>query len=328
MLHEVSLPVRYIGVVTMKQNVLEVSGLTKQFGGFTAVNNISFSVKEGEIVGLLGPNGAGKTTTIQMLLSLTKSTSGSILFFGQNLDHQRGQILKRINFVSAYSEMQTRVTVRENLETFSGLYEVSNWKQKAETLANTLGIAHKLDSLYWHLSSGEKARVNLVKAFINDPELILMDEPTASLDPEVVNVVIDLVIHMRKNKNVAILYTSHNMGEVSRICDKVIFLHHGKIIATDTPLGLSRRVGTTTLRLTFDGDSRPVEEYLHENDHAIELVNPHVVEIHLAEKLVPKVLLGLGKIHVWITDIEVEKPDLEDVFLAVAKGGAHALGAD
>jgi ABC-2 type transport system ATP-binding protein len=312
----------------MMSNVLEVSGLTKQFGGFTAVNNISFTIKEGEIMGLLGPNGAGKTTTIQMLLALTKSTRGTIKFFGEDIDHHREDILKRINFVSAYSEMQNRVTVRENLQIFSGLYEVSDWRRKADVLASTLGIAEKMDTLYWRLSSGEKARVNLVKAFINDPELILMDEPTASLDPEVVNTVIDLVADMRKRKQVAILYTSHNMGEVSRLCDQVIFLYHGKIIATDTPLGLSRRVGTTTLRLTFDGDIKPVSEYARENKYTHEFVNPHVVEIHLEEKLVPKVLFGLGKIHVWITDIEVEKPDLEDVFLAVAKGGPSALATD
>jgi ABC-2 type transport system ATP-binding protein len=312
----------------MTNNVLEVSGLTKTFGGFTAVNNISFSVGEGEIVGLLGPNGAGKTTTIQMLLALTKSTHGTITFFGHDIDNHREDILKRINFVSAYSEMQNRVTVRENLQIFSGLYEVPIWQKKAITLADTLGIAHKLDMLYWRLSSGEKARVNLVKAFINDPELILMDEPTASLDPEVVNTVIDLVADMRKHKGVAILYTSHNMGEVSRLCDRVIFLYHGKIIATDTPLGLSRRVGTTTLRLTFDGDAKPVSAFARDNKYSHEFVNPHVVEIHLEETLVPKVLFGLGKIHVWITDIEVEKPDLEDVFLAVAKGGARALATD
>jgi ABC-2 type transport system ATP-binding protein len=312
----------------MANIVLEVTSLTKLYGGFTAVNDISFSIKEGEIVGLLGPNGAGKTTTIQMLLALTTPTAGTISYFGKDLRTHREEILARINYVSAFSGMQSRVTVRENLQVFAGLYEVDNWKKRVDILAATLGITKKLDSLYWNLSSGEKARVNLVKAFLNEPQLILMDEPTASLDPEIVNVVLDLVADMRKRKHVAILYTSHNMGEVSRICDRVMFLHHGKIIATDTPLGLSRRVGTAVLRLTFDGEQKPVTDHLRLKKYVHELVAPHIVEIEVDEADIPKVLFGLGKKHVWITDIEIEKPDLEDVFLAVAKGGPDALLTD
>jgi len=316
----------------MSNTVLEVTNLSKRYGppagGFVAVDNISFSMKEGEIVGLLGPNGAGKTTTIQMLLALTTPTIGTISYFGLDLHTHREEILTRINYVSAFSGMQSRVTVRENLEVFSGLYEVTDWKNKVRILAKTLGITQHLDNLYWHLSSGEKARVNLVKAFLNDPQLILMDEPTASLDPEIVSVVLDLVSDMRKRHNVAILYTSHNMGEVSRLCDRVIFLHHGTIIATDTPLGLSRRVGTAVLRLTFDGEQKPVFEYLKLRKHTYHSVSPHVVEIELDESVIPKVLFGLGKKQVWITDIEIDKPDLEDVFLAVAKGGAGALHTD
>lgn len=308
--------------------VLHVSGLTKLFGAATVVDDISFDVHEGEIVGLLGPNGAGKTTTIQMLIGLTTPSSGTIKFFNQDFQHHREDILERINFVSAYSEMQTRVTIWENLEIFAGLYGVPSWRKKVAVLAETLGIAHKLNMLYWHLSSGEKARVNLVKAFLNDPQLLLMDEPTASLDPEIVKVVIDLVSDMRKHKGIAVLYTSHNMGEVTRLCDRVMFLYRGKIIATDTPLGLSRRVGNTMLRLVFDGENKPVTEYLSERKYQHTYPKAHVVEIHLEESDVAKVLFGLGKAGVWITDIEIERPDLEDVFLAVAKGGARALTTD
>lgn len=308
--------------------ILEVSGLTKQFGQFTAVNNISFSIKEGEIVGLLGPNGAGKTTTTQILLGMTTPTSGTVSYFGKNLSTHRTEILQRINYVSAYARMQTRVTVRENLELFAGLYEVNNWEKRVSGLAEALGIAHKLDDLYWFLSSGEQARVNLVKAFLNDPQVILMDEPTASLDPEIVNVVLDLIGDMRKRQKVAILYTSHNMGEVTRICDRVMFLHHGSIIAIDTPIGLSRRVRKATLRLTFDDDSKRVERYLKQKKYAYTFEQPHIMAITVSEQDIPKVLFGFAKARIWITDIEIEKPDLEDVFLAVAKGGADALAAD
>lgn len=308
--------------------ILEVSGLTKQFGSFTAVNDISFSIKEGEIVGLLGPNGAGKTTTTQILLGMTTPTSGTVSYFGKNLFTHRTKILQRINYVSAYARMQTRVTVRENLELFAGLYEVNNWEKRVSGLAEALGIAHKLDDLYWFLSSGEQARVNLVKAFLNDPQIILMDEPTASLDPEIVNVVLDLIGDMRKRQKVAILYTSHNMGEVTRICDRVMFLHHGSIIATDTPIGLSRRVRKATLRLTFDDDPKRVERYLKQKRYAYTFEQPHIMAITVSEQDIPKVLFGFAKARIWITDIEIEKPDLEDVFLAVAKGGADALAAD
>ena len=280
----------------MVHPVLEVSGLTKQYGNFTAVNNISFSIKEGEIVGLLGPNGAGKTTTIQMLLALTHPTKGSIKYFGQDLRTHREEILARINYVSAYSGMQSRVTVWENLQVFAGLYEVEHWETKAKNIVELLGISHKSSSLFWHLSSGEKARVNMAKALLNDPELILMDEPTASLDPEIVDTILDMIATMRKEKNVAILYTSHNMGEVSRLCDRVIFLYHGKIIASDTPLGLSRRVADTTLRLIYNDSETPVIAYLKAQRLTHSIVKPHIVEVSLDEKNIPKVLLVWRKL--------------------------------
>lgn len=306
-------------------SVLHVSGLVKEYGTFRAVNDISFSISEGEIIGLLGPNGAGKTTTIQMLLGLTEPTQGKILFFGKDLAHHREEIFQHINFVSAFSGMQTRVTVRENLEVFAGLFAVPNWEKKMLELADVLGVSKKLDTLYWHLSSGQRTRVNLVKSFLNSPKLILMDEPTASLDPEVVNIVLELIEDMRKRERVAILYTSHNMSEVTRICDQVIFLHHGKIIATDTPLGLTQRVGTALLRLTYDSPTRTLETYLKRESYAYTIDPPHTVEITIDEKQIPKVLFGFAKEKIWITDIEIEKPSLDDVFLAVAEKGIHAL---
>lgn len=299
--------------------------MIKKYGTFCAVDDISFSIKPGEIVGLLGPNGAGKTTTIQMLLALTHPTHGSISYFGQNLRAHREEILQRISYVSAYSEMQTRVTVWENLQVFALLYGVQNWEKKTKDFMEILGITNKASSLFWHLSSGEKARVNMAKALLNDPELILMDEPTASLDPEIVHTILDLVLEMRRKKNVAILYTSHNMGEVSRVCDRVIFLYHGKVIANDTPLGLSKRVADATLRLTFENKDIDVREFFKKAKKEYVSVNPHVISVTLDEQEIPNVLYGLGDAGVIVTDIEIEKPDLEDVFMAVAKGGKSAL---
>lgn len=309
----------------MDEKVLDVSHLKKQYGSFAAVSDISFQIQKGEVVGLLGPNGAGKTTTIQMLLGLTEPTSGNIHFFGKRFTEHREEILTRINFVSAYSNMQTRTTVWQNLHVFSLLYRVQDWETKAKVLSEQLGVTDKFHMLYWHLSSGERARVNLVKAFLNDPDLLLMDEPTASLDPEIVGVVLDLIDQMRKKRNISILFTSHNMGEVSRICDRVIFLHHGQIIATDTPSGLARQVAKTTLRLAFDGAVKKVEQYLKKSHFTYEMKYAQRVSILLDEKDVPTVLFGLSEAGIWITDIEIEKPNLEDVFLAVAKGGKHAF---
>lgn len=304
--------------------VLEVKNLTKKYGppvgGFIAVDNISFSINKGEIVGLLGPNGAGKTTTIQMLLGLTTPSFGEIQYFGKNFKNNREYCLSKINFSSAYANIQDRMTIRQNLRIYAGLYGLSNFEKRIEELLKLFDMAPFIDQLYWKLSSGQKTRVNFVKSLINSPKLILMDEPTASLDPEIMNKVIELVRELQQKEKVSILYTSHNMEEVARVCDRVIFLDHGKIVAMDTPLGLTKLVGEGRLILTFDGEKDPVDSYLKERGYKYSYLRNHVVVIHLAEEIIPEVLFGLSKRKVWITDIDIEKPDLEDVFLTIARG--------
>ncbi len=300
--------------------VLTVKNLTKRFGKFTAVDNISFDVAEGEIVGLLGPNGAGKTTTIQMLLDLVTPSSGAICYFGKPFPKERQYILSRINFASAYAHMQGRMTVGQDLDIYAGLYEVKNPRQKIRELLVLLEIEGLEHELFWHLSAGQKTRVILAKAFLNSPQLILMDEPTASLDPDIANKVVEFIEGLQKKERVSILYTSHNMAEVERLCDRVIFLDHGKIVAEDTPLGLTKRVGNSRLILTFDGDKGPVARYLDTEGLAHTFPRAHAVAISLLETDIPKVLFGFRKHKVWITEIDVEKPDLEDVFLSIAGG--------
>ncbi len=304
----------------MNNPVLEVHNLTKTYGNFTAVDGISFSVAEGEILGLLGPNGAGKTTTIQMLLDLVTPTSGKISYFGKQFPKERGYILSRINFASTYAHVQARLTVKENLGIYAGLYNVKNAKDRITTLLTLLEIESLVDELFWHLSAGQKTRVILAKALLNSPKLILMDEPTASLDPDIANKVVEFIEKLRKEEGVSLLYTSHNMGEVERLCDRVMFLGHGKIVAEDTPLGLTKRAGNSHLLLTFDGDQHPVATYLHEANYAFTFPRPQVVEISVKQPDIPKVLFGFRKHNVWITEIDVQKPDLEDVFLSVAGG--------
>jgi ABC-2 type transport system ATP-binding protein len=312
----------------MANVVLQATHLTKRFGpagaGFIAVNNISFSVKEGEIVGLLGPNGAGKTTTIHTLLGLITPTSGTISYFGKSFDTNREFCLSHINFASAYAELQGRMTVEENLRIYAGLYGVKQWRAKAKEVLTLLEIEEAAHTLFWRLSSGQKTRVILAKCLINNPKLILMDEPTASLDPDIASKVIDLIQRLQKEEGVGILYTSHDMSEVEKLCDRVMFLDHGKIVAEDTPLGLTKRIGKSELILTFDGKPDIIESYLRERKFVCTFPRKQVVSVHVAEKEIPKVLFGLSNQGVWLTNIDIKKPDLEDVFLSVARGSYEA----
>ncbi len=304
----------------MAVNVLEVKNLTKQFGGFTAVDHISFTVGEGEIVGLLGPNGAGKTTTIQMLLDLITPSAGEIFYFGKPFPKEREDCLSRINFASAYTHLQGRMTVMQNLKIYAGLYQVAQADKKIHELLEILEVNHLAHELFWHLSAGQKTRVTLAKALLNEPKLILMDEPTASLDPDIANKVVELIQTLQKKEGVSMLYTSHNMEEVERLCDRVVFLSHGRIVAEDTPLGLTKRAGKSRLVLTFDGEKKPIISYLKRQKHEHTFPRPQVVQIELSDNDIPKALFGLSKVGVWVTEIEVKKPDLEDVFLSIAGG--------
>lgn len=300
--------------------ILEVKHLTKQFGNFKAVDDVSFSVKEGEIVGLLGPNGAGKTTTINMLLGLVTPSGGTISYFGKDFTKHRGFCLGQMNFASAYSEIQGRMTVAQNFHIYGRLYNIPNITERTLELLDLLEVPETKDKLFWTLSSGQKTRVIFAKALINKPRIILMDEPTASLDPEIAAKVVDIVRNLQHKERVAILYTSHNMREVEKICDRVMFLSHGKILAEDTPLGLTKRVGDATLTLTFAGKYLIVAKYLKAKGFIHAFPRKNVVEVRLSDDQIPKALFGLSNEGVWITDVDVAKPDLEDVFLSIAGG--------
>jgi len=301
-------------------SILEVDHLTKRFGSFTAVDDISFSVKEGEIVGLLGPNGAGKTTTIHMLLDLMTPSSGSIKYFGHEFPKDREYCLSRLNFASAYSKVQSKMTVHQNLMIYAGLYGTKNAKQKVKDLLDLLEVSQVANELFWKLSSGQKTRVIFAKALLNSPRLILMDEPTASLDPDIATKIVSMVGKLKKEEGVSILYTSHNMEEVERVCDRVIFLDHGKIVAEDSVLGLTKRIENSTVTVTFDGSEGPVANYLTRKEFVFKMVRPHVVEVTVHESDIPKVLFGLSNENIWLTDIDIKKPDLTDVFLSIVKG--------
>ncbi len=298
---------------------LSVRNLRKSFGSFVAVNGISFRVPNGRIVGLLGPNGAGKTTTIHMLLGLIEPTAGGISYFGQPFALHREASLARINATSAFNELQGRVTVLENLVVFAELYGVSQPRVTIDRLADQFLLTPLLNRRYWDLSAGQKTRVNIVKSLLNEPELLLMDEPTASLDPDIADSVLTFIEQLRAERAVSVLYTSHNMSEVTRICDEVIFLDHGTIVAQDTPLGLTKRIERATLTLTFDAPVATVRQYLDGEQAQYQLPRKNVVTISTNEKEIPKLIFGLSDANVWITDVDVAKPTLDDVFLDIAR---------
>ena len=217
------------------QMVIEVNHLKKSFGDTVAVNDISFSVEEGEIFGFLGPNGAGKTTLIQLLLGLMTPTSGEIKILGLDLIKDREAILSQVNFSSTYVSLPTSLTLWENLLVFAKLYEVKNPKDKIASLLTLFEIAHIKDSLTRNLSSGQLTRLSLAKALLNSPKILFLYEPTASLDPDIADKTRTLLKSIRNEHNTTILYTSHNMKEMQEISDRIVFLDKGEIIACGTP---------------------------------------------------------------------------------------------
>lgn len=232
-------------------NVVSVKNLAKHFDKAVAVEDVSFEIQKGEFVGLLGQNGAGKSTTIQILLGLITPTSGEISIFGLNPWKERVKVLERTNFSSAYVAMPPNLQVRENLEVFARLYGVKDRKNKINSLLTLFGVDHLARKMTGALSSGESTRVNLCKALLNDPELLLLDEPTASLDPDIADKVRQLLREIQKERGRTVVYTSHNMTDVEQLCQRVLFLHKGKIIAQGTPQEILEQVGKETLEEVF-----------------------------------------------------------------------------
>lgn len=303
----------------MSNKVLDVKNLTKKFGEFIAVDDVSFFMEEGEVLGFLGPNGAGKTTTIQMLLSVLQPTNGTIEYFGKELHKHREEILEKINFSSTYTDLPWYLTVKENLTWISYLYNIENRKKRVNDVIELFHLEPLLKNSYGELSAGQMTRVNLAKAFLNRPKLLLLDEPTASLDPDVANYIREFLISEREKFQISVIFTSHNMSEVEELCDRVIFINNGKIIANDTPDKLAKTIEISHIQLLIrDGLKRAIA-YCQKNQihHALESKRSIIIDVK--EKEIADVLRDLMNKNIIYDEISIEKPTLEDYFLQVAK---------
>ena len=234
-----------------EEPAIAVDQLTKVYRTTRAVDGISFALPPGSVTGLLGGNGAGKTTTIAMILGLITPTSGSVKVLGAEMPRQRYQVLHRMNFESPYVDMPHRLTVRQNLNVFGRLYHVDGLAERIAGLADDLDLTEFLDRPAGKLSSGQKTRVALAKALINTPDVLLLDEPTASLDPDTADWVRSHIEEFRRRRNATILLASHNMAEVERLCERVIIMKRGRIEDDDTPERLLTRYGRETLEEVF-----------------------------------------------------------------------------
>ena len=232
---------------------IEIKNLSKQYNSISAVKNINFNINKGSIVGLLGPNGCGKTTTIGMILGLIKPTVGEVFINNQNIENEnsRTKILEKVNFISPYVELPKKLTVEENLKVYGRMYGVNNLKEKILELMEQLNLIDFRKRKTGELSSGQKNRVSLAKALINDPEILLLDEPTASLDPDVGDYIRSYLENFASKKGTTILLASHNMNEVERLCNEVMMMKNGTIIDKGTCSSLINKHGRKNLEETF-----------------------------------------------------------------------------
>lgn len=309
------------------KNAVTISHLTKIYppekkGGkpYTAVNDISFCLKEGEILGLLGPNGAGKSTTISMLLGVLAPSAGSILYGDMDFSKHRARILSQVTFASTYIKMPWRLTVMENLTVYGMLYglSMSTFKKRAQKFLELFGVWDQRNKTMNQLSAGQITRVMLAKAFIPYPRIVLLDEPTASLDPDVAHEVRQFVVEQQKLYGTSIIYTSHNMDEVADVCDRVIFLNKGTIVAEDKPENLAASVSIARVRLRVkDGLKRTVRFAQEQGLEAI--TDGREIEIAIDEHSIAGFLQQLAEEKIEYTQISIAKPTLEDYFLSQAQ---------
>lgn len=309
--------------------ILNVSNLTKIFTSGTwpfkkhkqtVVHDISFDLNKGEILGLLGPNGAGKTTTIQMLLGILKPTSGSIIYFGSDFTKNPVEVLKKIGYASGYERLPSRLTVQENLDIVGRIYSMTKTDrlQQIEKLLKFFGIWSMRDYDMGVLSAGQATRVMLVKAFMPDPDIVLLDEPTASLDPDIAQEVRQFILMQKQQRNVSMLITSHNMDEVTELCDRVCILKKGEVIANNTPEELAASISKVRVYVTISQGLGNVLKYLQLKE-LVYVSQDNYLKIEIDEDAIAQFLADISEQKIMYSHISINKPSLEDYFLSIAR---------
>ena len=307
----------------MSSPVLSVRGLKKVYPGktpFVAVDGISFDLRAGEILGLLGPNGSGKSTTIQMLLGTLAASGGSIVYFGKDFFSHQSEVLRFVSFASTYSSLPWTLTVAENLEIFGCFYGIERKESRKlfSPLLERFGILDRKNRRVSSLSAGQITRLMLVKAFFVQPKIVLLDEPTASLDPDIATDICAFLLEQREKSGLSLLFSSHKMEEVMRVCDRTIFLKEGKIIADDLPEKLAKSISSFRLSLTIsDGLKRTVA--LAQGQGLSYVVEHRLITLKIDEEKIPVFLHALSQAGVIYTNIKIEEPSLEEFFLQIAK---------
>ncbi len=285
-----------------------------------AVNNISIDLPQGQILGLLGPNGAGKTTTIQMILGTLTPTSGSITIFGLDFFAHQTEIRKKIGFASTYVDFSGLLTVYENMMIHGQLYGMkkSLLNDIIEKSLKEFDVWNQRNKSVNTLSAGQKTRTMLATAFLTKPELVLLDEPTASLDPDIAYDVRHFILEQQRKEKTTVLITSHNMAEVEQICDRILVLKDGSIIASDTPAALAASISIAKMQLNVGDGLKRTIAFAQERELAYKLKD-RWIEIAIDEHKIAEFLSGIAQIDVHYSEISIDKPTLEDYFLHISK---------
>ena len=302
-------------------DAIVVKNLSKQFGKVKAVNNISFSIPEGEFFGLLGINGAGKSTTINILSGLTLADSGSIEILGKDFLQHEEELKKQYNVATAYFNLNEILTIRENLVVYAMLYEVKNARQRIAELAEQFMITEHLNTKISSLSSGEKTRVVLVKALLNNPKLLFLDECTVGLDPDMAEITRDCLKSYNQKTGCTILFTSHYMQEVERLCDRIAFMDQGKIVKIGKPAELLQELKVQRVTLHFSRNIDKAKALLGKQNIKYEQRESALsFQIKNEKKVLYPLLEQFVIAGIVFDDIHLDKPTLEEYFIARSRG--------
>ncbi|MFB6145498.1 MAG: ABC transporter ATP-binding protein [Candidatus Nanohaloarchaea archaeon] len=282
-----------------------------------ALRGIDFEVEDGEIFGIVGPNGAGKTTLVNILSGLLYKDSGNVKIFGKETRQNREELAKRMNVATAYSKLSGNLTVEENLKVFAKIYDVENIGEKIDHVLELFEISELRGKKIYHLSAGQKTRANLAKSFINQPEILLLDEATAGLDPHIADVTRDAIREINEEHGTTIIITSHDMEDIDSLSDRMMFLHQGEVLRTGTPRELKKDIHVKVLEVTVDevnDDFRGLIEHLDGD------LDGNTGRIRIEEENhIIEILESISEIDVTIIDIEAKNPDLNEVFKKVAR---------